>query len=157
MILTAGFKPSIKAKILGANLTVLTDIKDLALKTKTLEGKKKAKPNGNSFQINLTKKVEDIDSFRFGNNGGGFKSGPPQQRYGGRKDINEEVDMTLQPEEDTINLKMDKHSHKRGDSMDKEVPQHQPLIQTMNKWTSLALTAGKPLITQPNVGAKRKM
>jgi hypothetical protein len=32
IILTAGFKPSIKTKIMGANLTVLADIKDLALK-----------------------------------------------------------------------------------------------------------------------------
>jgi hypothetical protein len=38
MILTAGFKASIKAKIMGAHLTVLADIKDLALKTETLEG-----------------------------------------------------------------------------------------------------------------------
>jgi hypothetical protein len=36
-ILTACFKPSIKTKIMGANLTILADIKDLALKTETLE------------------------------------------------------------------------------------------------------------------------
>ncbi len=41
IILTAGFKPSIETKIMGANLTVLADIKDLALKTETLEIKKK--------------------------------------------------------------------------------------------------------------------
>jgi hypothetical protein len=46
MILTARFKLPIKAKILGASLTVLAEIKDLALKTETLEGEKKAKSNG---------------------------------------------------------------------------------------------------------------
>jgi hypothetical protein len=46
IILTVGFKPSIKIKIMGANLTVFADIKDLALKTETLEGEKKSKPNG---------------------------------------------------------------------------------------------------------------
>jgi hypothetical protein len=43
MILTAGFMPSIKPKILGANLTVLAEIKDLTLKTETLAGEKKSK------------------------------------------------------------------------------------------------------------------
>jgi hypothetical protein len=38
IILTAGFKPSIKTKNMGANFTVQTDIKDLALKTETLKG-----------------------------------------------------------------------------------------------------------------------
>jgi hypothetical protein len=42
MILTSGFKPSIKAKILGANLEILPDIKDMALKTQTWEGENKA-------------------------------------------------------------------------------------------------------------------
>jgi hypothetical protein len=51
IILTAGFKPSIRTKIMGANLTVLADIKDLALKTETLEIEKKRqikypKPHG---------------------------------------------------------------------------------------------------------------
>jgi hypothetical protein len=49
MILTAGFKPSIKAKISRANLKMLADIKDLALTTETLEGEKKAKTNSTSF------------------------------------------------------------------------------------------------------------
>jgi hypothetical protein len=31
---------------------VLADIKDLALKTETLEGEKKAKPNKMGFQVN---------------------------------------------------------------------------------------------------------
>jgi hypothetical protein len=47
IILTAGFKPSNKAKIMGANLTGLADTKNLVLKTETLEGEKKAKTNGN--------------------------------------------------------------------------------------------------------------
>jgi hypothetical protein len=36
---------------MGANLTVLADIKDLAWKTETLEGEKKNKPNGPNLQI----------------------------------------------------------------------------------------------------------
>jgi hypothetical protein len=55
------------------------------------------------------------------------------------EDVNPEVDMTLQPErdlppqteEDTINLKMNKLSHKGEDSMDREVLQHQSFIQIM--------------------------
>jgi hypothetical protein len=41
LIITAGLKPSLKAKILGANLTGMADFKDLALKTEQLEGEKK--------------------------------------------------------------------------------------------------------------------
>jgi hypothetical protein len=52
MILTAEIKPSIKAKILRANQTVLAYLKDLALKMETLEGEKKVEPNGTCFQIN---------------------------------------------------------------------------------------------------------
>jgi hypothetical protein len=52
IILTAGFKPSIKTKNMWANLAVLEDIKDLALKTETLEGEKKSKPNGPNLLIN---------------------------------------------------------------------------------------------------------
>jgi hypothetical protein len=89
MILTARFKPSIKAKILRANLTTLTDIKVSALKTKTLEGEKKTKPNGSSFLINPLNAGEDIYELIFGNirggyNTGGFRGGPSQQRGGGR-------------------------------------------------------------------------
>ena len=42
IILTAGFKPSIKTKIMGANPTVLAEIKDLALKLKHWKGRKRA-------------------------------------------------------------------------------------------------------------------
>jgi hypothetical protein len=38
---------------MGANLTVLAEIKDLALKTETLEEGKKAKTIGSNFQVNL--------------------------------------------------------------------------------------------------------
>jgi hypothetical protein len=41
MIFTAGFNPSIIAKTLGANLTVLSDNKDLALKQKLWKEKRK--------------------------------------------------------------------------------------------------------------------
>jgi hypothetical protein len=41
IILTAGFKPLINAKIMGTNLTVLADIKNLGLKSETLEGEKR--------------------------------------------------------------------------------------------------------------------
>jgi hypothetical protein len=54
-------------------------------------------------------------------------------------------------DQNTMNLKIEKHNHKDEDSMSKEVPQHQPLIQTMVKRASGMLTAGKPLITSPNV------
>jgi hypothetical protein len=91
MILTSGFKPSIRAKILGENLTVLADIKDLALKIETLEGEKKVKPNGIFLQINPLNKEGDINALSFGNNkggydGGGFRGVPSQQRGGGREE-----------------------------------------------------------------------
>jgi hypothetical protein len=70
IILTAGFKPSIKTKIMVANLTVLSEIKDLALKTDT---DKQSKPNNPQFQINP---VDDIDqevvALRYGSDIGGF-------------------------------------------------------------------------------------
>jgi protoheme ferro-lyase len=62
-----------------------------------------------------------------------------------------EKDLTTQPEEDSISNKMDKHSHKRENSVVREFPQHQPLIQTMAKQASGALTAEKSPIIQPNV------
>jgi hypothetical protein len=46
------FKPLIKAKILGSNLTVLADIKDLALKTETLEGERKLKQLETVYKLN---------------------------------------------------------------------------------------------------------
>jgi hypothetical protein len=46
LIITAGLKPSLKAKILGADLTRMAEIKDLALKTEQLEEEKKTKTNG---------------------------------------------------------------------------------------------------------------
>jgi hypothetical protein len=50
LIITAGLKPSLKAKILGANLTRMAEIKDLALKTEQLEEEKKTRTNG--FPLN---------------------------------------------------------------------------------------------------------
>ena len=50
LIIKAGLKPSIKAKVLGANLTGMADIKNLALKTEQLEEEKKSKTNG--FPVN---------------------------------------------------------------------------------------------------------
>ena len=41
LIITAGLKPSLKAKGLGANLTNMAEIKDLALRTEQLEEEKK--------------------------------------------------------------------------------------------------------------------
>jgi hypothetical protein len=46
------FKPSIKAKIMGANLTLLAEIKDLALKSERLEREKKSRPKCTNFKIN---------------------------------------------------------------------------------------------------------
>jgi hypothetical protein len=39
---------------------------------------------------------------------------------------------------------MNKHTHKQEDFIDREVPEHQSLIQTMAKWARGGLTAGKP-------------
>ena len=91
MILTAGFKPNIKAKVLGANLRALADIKDLAMKTETLENEKKTKSNGTNFMVNQIKEEEaqEIDAVKFGSTRGGangrnFRGGPSQYRGGGR-------------------------------------------------------------------------
>jgi hypothetical protein len=90
IILTAGFKPSIKTKIMGANLTVLADIKDLALKTETLEIEKWGKSNAPNLMVNPVKENEDVDALyqgqRFrGNYRGGSRggSGPSRGNRGG--------------------------------------------------------------------------
>jgi hypothetical protein len=58
---------------LGANLTVLAEIKDLAFKTKILKGEKKAKPIRANFQINpVENNDEDIDALKYGKNRGGL-------------------------------------------------------------------------------------
>jgi hypothetical protein len=73
--LTAGFKPSIKMKITGASLTVLSEIKDLALKTETLEGEKKSKPNNPQFQTNpVDDNDQEVDALRYGSNRVGFNN-----------------------------------------------------------------------------------
>jgi hypothetical protein len=73
MILTAGFKPSLQAKIMGANLKVLVKKKDFALKTETLEGEKRAKPNVQVDQVE--NHDEDTDAINYGNNRGGHNQG----------------------------------------------------------------------------------
>jgi hypothetical protein len=94
IILTAGFKPSIKTKIMGANLTVLADIKDLVLNMETLEGEKKTKPNGPNLLINPVEDTpQEIDALRFGNQRGGyrgFRGGSTQYRgqRGGQENYN---------------------------------------------------------------------
>ena len=56
-----------------ANLTVLSEIKDLALKTETLEGEKKSKQNNSHFQINpVDENDQEVDALRYGSNRGGF-------------------------------------------------------------------------------------
>jgi hypothetical protein len=90
IILTAGFKPSIKTKIMGANLHVLADIKDLALKTETLEIEKRGKTNASNLMVNPVEENDDVDalyqgqrsrgSYRGGYRGG---SGPPRGNCGG--------------------------------------------------------------------------
>jgi hypothetical protein len=62
IILTAGYKPSIKTKIMGANLTILADIKDLALKTEMLEIEKRGKSNGPNLLVNpVDESNQDVD------------------------------------------------------------------------------------------------
>ena len=90
IILTAGFKPSIKTKIMGANLTVLADIKDLALKTEPLEIEKRGKPHTPNLMVNPVEENDDVDAlyqgqkfrggFRGGSRGG---SGPSRGGRGG--------------------------------------------------------------------------
>jgi hypothetical protein len=84
IILSAGFKPSIKTQIMGANLTLLSEIKDLALKTETLEGEKKIKANGPNLLINpLDDTQQEVNALRFGNQRGsyrGFRGGSTQNR-----------------------------------------------------------------------------
>jgi hypothetical protein len=71
MILTARFKQFIKAKIIGANLKVLAEIKVLALKAETLEGEKKE--NGTNFYINsVDNNDEELDDIKYRNNRGGY-------------------------------------------------------------------------------------
>jgi hypothetical protein len=65
---------------MGANLTVLADIKDLALKTKTLEIEKRGKSNAPNLTVNPVKENQDVDALyqgqRFrGNSRGGFRGG----------------------------------------------------------------------------------
>ena len=90
IILTAGFKPSIKTKIMGANLTVLADIKDLALKTETLELEKRGKTNTPNLMVNPVEENDDVDALYQGQRSrgsyrGGFRggSGPPRGGRGG--------------------------------------------------------------------------
>jgi hypothetical protein len=76
IILTAGFNPSIKTKIMGANLTGLADIKDRALKTETLEIEKRGKPNNPNLLINQVEETnQDVDALKFEGQRGGFNRG----------------------------------------------------------------------------------
>ena len=86
LIITAGLKPSLKAKILGANLTRMAEIKDLALKTEQLEEERKSKSNG--FPLNPVEEEDEVDALRYGNNRGNFnksyRGGHSSQYRGGR-------------------------------------------------------------------------
>ena len=86
LIITAGLKPSIKTKVLGANLTGMAEIKDLALKTEQLEEEKKSKTIG--FPVNPVDEEDEVDALRYGNNRGGFnksyRGGHSSQYRGGR-------------------------------------------------------------------------
>ena len=75
---------------MGANLTVLADIKDLALKTETLEIEKRGKTNTPNLMVNPVEENDDVDalyqgqrfrgSYRGGSRGG---SGPSRGGRGG--------------------------------------------------------------------------
>jgi hypothetical protein len=74
---------------MGANLTVLPDIKDLALKTETLEIEKRGKPNGPNLLANsVDESNQDMDILYQGQRQGGFnkgfKGGSTQNRGNGR-------------------------------------------------------------------------
>jgi hypothetical protein len=86
LIITAGLKPSLKAKILGANLTRMAEIKGLALKTEQLEEEKKSKANG--FPLNPVEEEDEVNALRYGNNRGNsnrsYRGGHSSQYRGGR-------------------------------------------------------------------------
>jgi hypothetical protein len=77
---------------MGANLTVFSDIKDLALKTETLEIEKWGKSNTPNLMVNPVEENQDVDPLyqgqRFrGNYRGGFRGGLGSSR-GGRGGYN---------------------------------------------------------------------
>jgi hypothetical protein len=86
LIITAGLKPYIEQIVLGANLTGMADIKDLALKTEQLEEENKSKTNG--FPVNPIDEEDEIDALKYGNTRGGFnksyRGGHSSQYRGGR-------------------------------------------------------------------------
>jgi hypothetical protein len=86
LIITAGLKPSLKAKVLGAKLTGMADIKDLTLRTEQLEEERKSKSNG--FPINSIDEEDEDDALQYGNNRGGYnkrhRGGHSSQYRGGR-------------------------------------------------------------------------
>ena len=86
LIITAGLKPSIKAKILGSGLTRMAEIKDLALKTEQLEEERKSKSNG--FPVNPVEEEDEVDALKYSNNRGNanksYRGGHSSQYRGGR-------------------------------------------------------------------------
>ena len=83
LIITAGLKPSLKAKVLGSNLNNMAEIKDLALRTEKLEKEKNAKTNG--FTINPVEEEDDVDAIYNGNRSNkNYRGGHSSQYRGGR-------------------------------------------------------------------------
>ena len=83
LIITAGLKPSLKAKVLGANLNNMAEIKDLALRTEKLEKEKNAKTNG--FTVNPVDEEDEVDAIYNGNRSNkSYRGGHSSQYRGGR-------------------------------------------------------------------------
>jgi hypothetical protein len=77
---------------MGANLIVLADIKDLALKTETLEIEKRGKSNIPNLMVNPVEENQDVDALYHGqryrgSNRGSFLGGSGSSR-GGRGGYN---------------------------------------------------------------------
>jgi hypothetical protein len=159
---------------MGANLTLLADIKDLTLKTDTLKGEKKSKPNGPNLLINPVDETnQEVDALRFGNQRGGYNRGfrgestnteDKVEEETSEEDITtpEEITPQIKTEEKTslttqtiqithrINNKLSKHLHlKEAQTMELEEP-------CLDKQANGALTAKKLHTTQPNVGAAER-
>jgi hypothetical protein len=85
LIITAGLKPSLKAKILGADLNNMAEIKDLALRTEKLEKERNAKTN--SFAVNPVDEEDGVDAIYNGNRNNfnkSYRGGHSSQHRGGR-------------------------------------------------------------------------
>jgi hypothetical protein len=160
---------------MGANLTVLADIKDLALKTETLEIEKRGKSNTPNLMVNPVEENQDVDALyqgqRYrGTNRGCFKGGSGSSigRCGGYNGG------------DRGGFRRDRNSgqtsHNRGDNnqnynntqtkpQNQQAPapykgsangEEQPLLDSRARQESGVQIVAKSRTTQLNVGGNKK-